>query len=488
MANPTSLPWGFRWRSSKSFIIFTISLSLFTEMLLYSFIVPILSYMIEGRLGLAPRYTQRYTSALLFSHGIFSVISGPIIAHYADKTPYRKMPLLASLFGGIVGTIMLAWARSVWVMFVGRILQATAGSAAWIICLATLADVVGPDNIGKALGSAMSFVTAGITMGPVISGAALQLWGYWPTWSVPLALLGIDLVARLLMLERRDLGLPSGAASEEATSGPPMSDVAEPRVCSESTTSETSSLLSDGSSVHGYQSIGPLVENPVDPTGDVRMTGFYRVMLRDPSVLAALFSTMSYALAVSGFNATIPLHLRDRFGWGTLPSGMIFLSLQVPGIILGPLVGWIRDRVGARLPTTVGWVLWVPFLLLAGVPAEFDLSWTRPDASGTAIFILAMISIGLAGTLIRGAGAFHLAVVANDLIARNPTVFGAHGGQSRIFATAELGFNCGIMIGPILCGSLRETAGFFYTNCTLAGIAAVAATTSYIYMKPPRKD
>jgi hypothetical protein len=32
----------------------------------------------------------------------------------------------------------------------------------------------------------MSFVTAGIVGGPTVSGALLQLFGYWAAWSLPL--------------------------------------------------------------------------------------------------------------------------------------------------------------------------------------------------------------------------------------------------------------------------------------------------------------
>lgn len=84
---------GYRWRSSQAFIVFTISLGLFSDTFLYDYIVPILSYMVEVRLSLPPSQTQRLATALLTTHDIASVASAPIVAHFADQTLNRRIPL-----------------------------------------------------------------------------------------------------------------------------------------------------------------------------------------------------------------------------------------------------------------------------------------------------------------------------------------------------------------------------------------------------------
>lgn len=101
-------PWGYRWRSSQTFIIFTATLGLFSETFLYGFIVPILSYMLEDRLQLPPSQTQWLTTALLTGHGFVAMVSAPIIAHFADKTSDRKVPLLLALAGCATGTLLVA--------------------------------------------------------------------------------------------------------------------------------------------------------------------------------------------------------------------------------------------------------------------------------------------------------------------------------------------------------------------------------------------
>lgn len=94
------------------FIIFTATLGLFSELFLYAFIVPILSYMLEVRLQLPPSQTQRLTTALLTTHGFVSVVSAPVIGKFADKTANRKVPLLLALAGCLVGTLLIALSPS----------------------------------------------------------------------------------------------------------------------------------------------------------------------------------------------------------------------------------------------------------------------------------------------------------------------------------------------------------------------------------------
>jgi MFS family permease len=101
-------PWGYRWRSSSAFIVFTATLGLFSETFLYAFIVPILSYMLEDRLQLPASQTQWLTTTLLTSHGFISMASAPFIAHFADKTSDRKVPLLLALAGCATGTLLVA--------------------------------------------------------------------------------------------------------------------------------------------------------------------------------------------------------------------------------------------------------------------------------------------------------------------------------------------------------------------------------------------
>ena len=219
-------------------------------------------------------------------------------------------------------------------MYAGRILQGISGTGAWIVGFAMITDAAGPKHLGKALGFSGSFITAGIITGPAIAGILLDLLGYWPAWSVPLALLLVDFIARLAMIEAQT----SSASRRSSTAVQHDPDVEQ---------EETRALLQANSRNDTGSAEEPKARSK---------RGFYGVMFRQGSVYAALFNVAAFSTIVGGFDATLPIHLRAAFGWSSAPIGSIFLALQIPAMLLSPFVGWLRDRIGLRWPTTLGWV------------------------------------------------------------------------------------------------------------------------------------
>ncbi|KAL5342089.1 major facilitator superfamily domain-containing protein [Aspergillus crustosus] len=480
-----TLPWGYRWRSSQSFIITTATISLFSETFLFGFVVPILPYMLETRLHLDPARTQTLTTTLLTLYGVVSLISAPCIAHFADKTPSRKGPLLLSLAACASGTILVACAPTVGVLVAGQILQSLASSSVWIVSFATLVDNVTGANKGKVVGTTMSFVGVGMFAGPMVSGTLLELLGYWPAWSAALLLLAVDFLARLVMIDLR--------ASTNSTPTDTQTET-------EDDSDEETRLLAESSS-----------DAPIKLT---QPPNFYKLMLTNPQILAGLFNTLILSIIIAAFDTTLPIHVRDTFGWGSLPVGLIFLLLQAPTILFGPPIGWLRDRLGLKYPTTAGWVALVPLLWLLGVPG-YPLPWGRLEESGKIVYIFAIAGIGFAAAFIRGAGTFQMMcrsrpsfpslyfassqsalltkymkpAVAHDLESQNPHIFGPYGGNSRLSGLTELPFTIGMVLGPLMSGSFSEVLGYYWANCALAAISSLVAVSSWVYLtaKPVRE-
>ncbi|KAJ6131848.1 hypothetical protein N7471_007063 [Penicillium samsonianum] len=469
-----------QWRSSNAFLITVAVVSLFSEKFLYGFIVPILKYMVEFRLGLDPSSTQNLTTALLAVHGLCSLISAPIIAHFADKTPNRKYLLLSSLVGCALGTSLVAYTPSVWALLLGRIVQGVSGSATWISSFAMLVDNIEPERKGQTLALAMSFVTSGVIGGPAISGLLFQIAGYWAAWSVPFALLSLDFLARLAMVDRKsEMPQTTKSVKSSETRGP----------------EDTAGLLS--SRKNGYKTIEQnpdgLYRERTDilesqnaqgsSSVEVETPGFYRTLLFDPRILTGLAITLAQSVIVAGFDTTLPLYLQNTFGWGSLPVGMMFLGIQGPPIILGPLIGGVRDHLGLRYPTALGWAIVAPFLWLLAVPGRFDFPWAALDSNGEAIVIVSIVGVGFGFLLIRGAGAFQLIAVTKELENKSPNIFGPNGANSKIAAMMEVSFNLGMLIGPLVSGSLSEILGYYYVNCTMSILALFVAVLSLIYLQ-----
>ncbi len=58
-----------RLRSSDGFIIFVVGIAVFTDMMLYGLIVPMLPYALSDRVGVAQKDVQGWNSILLGSFG-----------------------------------------------------------------------------------------------------------------------------------------------------------------------------------------------------------------------------------------------------------------------------------------------------------------------------------------------------------------------------------------------------------------------------------
>lgn len=58
-----------RFRSSDGFIVFVVGMAVFTDMMLYGLIVPILPYALSARVGIPQKDVQRWNSILLGSFG-----------------------------------------------------------------------------------------------------------------------------------------------------------------------------------------------------------------------------------------------------------------------------------------------------------------------------------------------------------------------------------------------------------------------------------
>ncbi|KAF9892658.1 hypothetical protein FE257_001060 [Aspergillus nanangensis] len=303
-------PWGYSWRSSTGFIISCIIIALFVENFRYGFVVPMLPYILEDRNHVEPSDTQRLIYLVLTVYGAVAVISGLLVGYWADRIKSRKSPLILGLSVALVGTIVLATATKLPGVFIGRTLQAIGGTTAWIVGYATLRDTIQARDMGKIFGFVNAFVSAGALSGPAVAGPLLEVAGYWVTWSIVLTLLLLDIMMRIVMIEK------PGKRSEHASTDnnelhelhdntQDTSDAPCSRNRQIDSTAENPAFLTTPPAQP------PRSKTPREETRNIQSVSaasFYRIILGQPRVVVALLSYLTYSSLLASYNTTLPIH------------------------------------------------------------------------------------------------------------------------------------------------------------------------------------
>jgi MFS family permease len=100
-------------------------------------------------------------------------------------------------------TLMLCLGRTIWLLLGGRILQGAAAAVVWSSGLALLVDTVGNDQIGAAIGWVTLGISIGLFLSPLLGGIVFDRSGFVSVFGIAFALLFLDLLLRLFMVERR---------------------------------------------------------------------------------------------------------------------------------------------------------------------------------------------------------------------------------------------------------------------------------------------
>src|SRR5436309_13019320 len=112
---------------------------------------------------------------LLFSSfAIAQLISAPIWGRFSDRFG-RRPALLVGLGASAVAYVIFAYAASLWLLFLSRLVQGAGGGTVSVI-QAYVADAVAPEDRAKGLGWLSAATNAGVALGPLI-GAFAPKWG-----------------------------------------------------------------------------------------------------------------------------------------------------------------------------------------------------------------------------------------------------------------------------------------------------------------------
>jgi MFS family permease len=141
--------------------LLSIFLIVLVDVLGLTIILPLLPFYAES-MGATPRVF----GLLVSTYALCQLIAGPPLGHLSDRVGRRPV-LLVSQMGTFVGFLMLAYAHTLWVVFLARVIDGlTAGNLT--VAQAYIADVTGPENRTRSFGLIGIAFGLGFMVGPAI--------------------------------------------------------------------------------------------------------------------------------------------------------------------------------------------------------------------------------------------------------------------------------------------------------------------------------
>ncbi|KAF2103438.1 MFS general substrate transporter [Rhizodiscina lignyota] len=447
-------PVGLKWRSNTFFIIVTIGVGIFTDLFLYGLIVPVIPFMLEDRVGIPRSHVQSNVSMLLAIYAGASVVFSPIAGILADKTSSRQLPFLLGLSALLFATLLFAVGQSIPVLAIARILQGLSGSVVWTIGLAMCLETVGPERLGRVIGTIFSVISVGTQASPTIGGILYEKAGLPGVFGLAIALLVVDFVMRLLVIEKK-IAAKYEAHMRRASLANPQTDGMDGTAEHDNHDPDEESPLLSGNEHKKY--------HLNEPKSWILRKVPILACIHDTALLAALWLAFVQAILLGSFDATIPTVAEDYYDFDALKAGALFLSLGLTDLITGPIGGWAVDKYGTKPAAVIG-------------SSDQVKIWAG---------LLALIGIGMG---IFGAPSIvEAGAVVQRYYKANPDFFGENGPYAQLYGLNSMCFCGGLTIGPVIAGGLKDSIGYGNMNAVLAAIAGVTSIISWLYIGgPPR--
>jgi DHA2 family multidrug resistance protein len=305
-------------------------------------------------------------TAYLAAVGVAQMVSG-----WAADRFGRKSAFVAALVIFTTSSVLCALSPSLQLLVSARVLQGIGGGLLMPVAMAMIYELFDPSERGRALGYFGIAVMAAPAIGPVLGGGLVESvgWRWLFLINVPIGGVGIPVALRLL----RDTGFRENRPLDRA--GLALSGVGitllligTARGGSEGWSSPTAVVpLLAGVALlvlftrHALGSRHPLVEMRI---------------LANPVFAIAMVTMGLMAVAQYTRLVYIPLELGSGRGITELRIGLVMLPSALGIASTMPIGGRLTDRVGARIPVTIGLSLMaLSYWPLAHLAPDTPLPW-----------------------------------------------------------------------------------------------------------------
>ena len=311
---------------------------------------------------------QWVLSAYLLTLGSLVVIGGSLGDRWG-----RKRVFMVGLVGFALTSLLCGAAPTIELLIAARALQGVAAALLVPGSLAIVSASFHPDDRGRAIGSWAGLAGVSSALGPFLGGWLIDAYSWRWVFLINLPLVAVALYITMRHVpESRDetatgsidfaggallaLGLAGVvfALIEGPSRGWPVGVI-------------TIGVLG-GVALVSFVLLELRLPHPMVPMGVFRSRQFSGANLATLGVYAGLSSTL-FLLVV---------HLQEDLGYSALEAGAAFLPATALMLLFSPRSGALSQRIGPRLPMTIGpVVIGGGILLLSRITSRFDLRVAR---------------------------------------------------------------------------------------------------------------
>jgi multidrug resistance protein len=275
-----------------------ISAAIFADSLLYSAVVPVL-----------PAYAEQHGASpmaigvLFASYAVALLATTPFVGLLSDRIGHRT-PVVGGMVGITLATLAYSIADSYPTLLAARTLQGAAAAAVWTSGVALVAERVDPSAHGSAMGVVLASMSAGLLVGPPLTGLLVEAYGFRTPFVLLATAAGLCCLVQLLV----------GGGSGRATAA----------------------------------------------------QGSVRALLASREFRRTIVTVVVAAAALSMLEPLLPLDLAARLGADTAVIGFVFGAATLAHLVASPVVGLLSDRVHRPLLMTLGLVAMAVTIPFAG--------------------------------------------------------------------------------------------------------------------------
>jgi DHA2 family lincomycin resistance protein-like MFS transporter len=425
-------------------------------------------------LGVTASVGQWLTAGFLLTMSVVIPITGFLIRRFPTRTLFGAAMGMFS-----TGTLLAALAPGFPVLLAARVVQAGGTAIMLPLLMTTVMTLVPPSRRGVMMGNISIVISVAPAIGPAVSGLVLSVLGWrFLFWLV----LPIALVTLVLGLRR-------------------ITDVGETAVMRIDVVSVVLSVLGFGGLVYGLSSVGQAagVATSTWVAFGVGVLGIVAFVLRqlalqrtDSALLdlrtlrfpiftvSSLVMMIMFALLL-GTAVLLPIFTQSVLGLTPLATGLLLLPGGLLMGLLGPVVGRLYDRFGARVPLVPGTVATSLALWSTTFLGQHSSRWQI-----LGFHVLLSVGLAFAFTPLFTAG---LGALPPRLYSYGSAIFGATqqlaGAAGVALLVSVYSLQAATLVGA---PAVEQTASGMHRAFLVAACLSVVAVAGSLFVRTPDTD